>query len=115
MFILELNKRGIIEAAHDISDGGLIVAIFEMCAHSNIGAEIKDAEPHWYFSESQGRYIISVKGDNIKPLNETAREMRIDLEEVGLSGGETFIAGREHISIKSLKKLYFSGLNELLY
>jgi phosphoribosylformylglycinamidine synthase len=115
MFILELNKRGIIEAAHDISDGGLIVAIFEMCAHSNIGAKIKDAEPHWYFSESQGRYIISVKGDNIKTLNEAAREMRIDLEEVGLSGGETFIAGREHISLKSLKKLYFSGLNELLY
>ncbi len=115
MFILELNKRGIIEAAHDISDGGLIVAIFEMCAHSNIGAKIKDAEPNWYFSESQGRYIISVKGDNIKTLNETAREMRIDLEEVGFSGGETFIAGREHISLKSLKKLYFSGLNELLY
>ena len=115
MFILELNKRGIIEAAHDISDGGLIVAIFEMCAHSNIGTKIKDAEPHWYFSESQGRYIISVKGDNIKTLNETAREMRIDLEEVGLAGGETFIAGREHISLKSLKELYFSGLNELLY
>ena len=115
MFILELNKRGIIEAAHDISDGGLIVAIFEMCAHSNIGAEIKDAEPHWYFSEAQGRYIISVKGVNIKTLNETAREMRIDLEEVGLVGGEAFIAGREHIDLKSLKELYFSGLNELLY
>jgi len=115
MFILELNKRGIIEAAHDISDGGLIVAIFEMCAHSNIGAKIKDAEPHWYFSESQGRYIISVKSHNIKTLNETAREMRIDLEEVGLAGGETFIAGRERLSLKSLKELYFGGLNELLY
>ena len=50
-----------------------------------------------------------------KTLNETAREMRIDLEEVGLAWGETFIEGREHISLKSLKELYFSGLNELLY
>ncbi len=115
MFILEANKKGLIEGAHDISDGGLILAIFEMCIKSNIGVKIKKADPKWYFSEHQGRYIISVKGSNIKALTVAAKESKVDLTQIGIAGGIDFTIGTQSINLQSLKNLHQKGLNKLLY
>jgi phosphoribosylformylglycinamidine synthase len=66
--ILSLNEKGLLSACHDVSDGGMLVALAEMCMASQlqtIGAQIKlpdvDIPAHAYvFGEDQARYLIAV-------------------------------------------------------
>src|SRR4030088_1915061 len=62
--------RGMIHAgtatsAHDVSDGGLLIALAEMAMAGGIGAQLSAAPgsivPHAYwFGEDQARYIVTV-------------------------------------------------------
>ncbi|RWA74362.1 phosphoribosylformylglycinamidine synthase subunit PurL [Mesorhizobium sp.] len=62
-----LIASGIVTAAHDVSDGGLAVALAEMAMASGIGATIPgltgtDPIPVW-FGEDQGRYLLTLSID----------------------------------------------------
>jgi len=62
-FVRELIARGIVTAAHDLSDGGLLVAITEMALASNLGVEVDTlgkSEASYWFGESQARYLVTV-------------------------------------------------------
>ena len=54
----------LVSACHDVSDGGLLVAIAEMCLPRQVGAQIRfgsDVPNHAYaFGEDQARYVIAV-------------------------------------------------------
>jgi phosphoribosylformylglycinamidine synthase len=57
-------RRGLVQSCHDVSEGGLAVAIAEMCIASGLGADI-DSLPHddvttALFSESAGRLVVEV-------------------------------------------------------
>jgi len=54
-------QNGWIESCHDLSEGGLGVALAEMCIGGRLGANITLAEPWMLFSESLTRFIIEVK------------------------------------------------------
>ncbi len=82
IFVQELIERSVIKACHDISDGGLLVALFEMC-DNNLGCEldIKELtgdnqidENHLFFGEDQSRYVVvidsSVKENFIKKVKD---------------------------------------------
>jgi len=70
----------LISACHDISDGGLLVALAEMCLPRGLGAQVhfsRDLPAHAYaFGEDQARYIISVppeaKSEVLVRLNQSA-------------------------------------------
>src|SRR6202012_3036763 len=58
-------RAGTATAVHDISDGGLLVALAEMAMASGIGAQLLAAPasivPHAYwYGEDQARYIVTV-------------------------------------------------------
>ena len=115
MFVIHINEKNLIEAAHDVSDGGLILAVLEMCLHSNTGIKLKDTDPESYFSEAQGRYVISVKESNVQELKRQAKKNNIGIEEIGVVGGDKFVLAEASIDLKSLEKLYFTSLDKLLY
>ena len=56
---------GLIDAVHDISDGGLLVALAEMVMTGQCGAKIalpdSDTLHGWAFGEDQARYILAVR------------------------------------------------------
>jgi len=71
-FVRDLIARGSISAAHDVSDGGEIVAVVEMALAANMGASVNWASELYsnyetqpftgtaaIFGESQGRYIVT--------------------------------------------------------
>ena len=63
-FVRALIAEGIATAAHDVSDGGLLVALAEMAIASGIGAELDAAPlaPHaFWFGEDQARYVVTVR------------------------------------------------------
>src|SRR5207247_10578894 len=56
---------GTATAVHDLSDGGLLIALAEMAIASAIGAQLLSAPTAmvpqaWWFGEDQGRYIVTV-------------------------------------------------------
>jgi len=66
--IQTLISNGIVNAVHDISDGGLLVALAEMALAGNIGVSLNTAlNTEQAFGENQGRYIVTAKaGINIE-------------------------------------------------
>ena len=68
LVVQEIISKKLVNSVHDISSGGILVTLAEMCINSNIGAEIKmprnDIDMHEYlFGEDQSRYIIEVDKD----------------------------------------------------
>ena len=65
-FVRKLIEAGHVDTVHDISDGGLLVALAEMAMAGNIGAEILAPESScegflgYYFGEDQARYLLAV-------------------------------------------------------
>ena len=67
---MQANKKNLVESAHDISDGGMLVALTECLIGTEFGADIGleklgnlslNAK---LFAESHSRFIVSVKPEN---------------------------------------------------
>ena len=66
-FVMDAIKQKLITSAHDVGEGGILVAISEMCMSGNLGIiiEIETNFPHGYFfAEDQSRYLIEVSPNN---------------------------------------------------
>ena len=94
-FVRGLILSGEATSCHDLSDGGLAVALAEMAMASGIGATI--AQPDGsdatasFFGEDQGRYLVSValdaQGSELDALTAKAREAGVSCLWIGTTGG----------------------------
>jgi phosphoribosylformylglycinamidine synthase subunit PurL len=114
-FVRAMIMEGAATAVHDVSDGGLLVALAEMAMASGIGAVLEapqDIPAHAYwFGEDQGRYVITVRGDAIKDVLELANFGFIPVCRIGATGGKAFaIAGERPIAVTQLKESFESWL-----
>jgi phosphoribosylformylglycinamidine synthase subunit PurL len=110
-FVRSLIEQGIATAVHDVSDGGLAVALAEMAVASGIGCEAQlpyacDPIPVW-FGEDQGRYIVTVPaaGDGFthREIVDQAREAGVAAPWIGITGGaELKLAGARAILVADL-------------
>ena len=112
-----LIASGVVTAAHDLSDGGLAVALAEMAMASGIGADIPglaDAAPlPVWFGEDQGRYLLTVsldpQGDDFASLLRAAEAAGVSAVWVGTTGGaELKLGGARAIPVAELKAAHES-------
>ena len=98
-------------AVHDISSGGLLVALSEMCFFEKIGANIKISQNkvnlHEYlFGEDQSRYIIEVKEENKHKVSNILKENSIYFDIIGKTQKENIeINNKLSIKVVELNKL----------
>ena len=82
---------GLIDAAHDISDGGLMVAMAEMVMSGQCGAKIalpdSDTLHGWAFGEVQARYIVSVR--DVAAFSALCEDAGVDAVQIGETISET--------------------------
>jgi len=83
---LILNK--LVNSVHDISAGGIIVALSEMCISGKIGAKIKlpqnNIDSHEYlFGEDQSRYLIEINENNKDKVSNILQKNGIYFEVIG--------------------------------
>jgi phosphoribosylformylglycinamidine synthase len=95
-FVRHLIEQGLVNAVHDVADGGLLVALAEMALAGGIGAELDPAiqlrNAAGWFGEDQGRFIVTVAdpaGSTIVGLAEAAG---VHFGLLGFVGGQS-IAG----------------------
>ena len=89
-FVRMQIAAGNVRACHDVSDGGLLVAVAEMCMASGIGARLsagpRDIPGHAYwFGEDQGRYVLAV-ADSTQIIR-AAEGAGVPAARIGHSGG----------------------------
>jgi phosphoribosylformylglycinamidine synthase len=105
---------GTATAVHDVSDGGLLIALAEMAIASGIGARLLAAPasivPHAYwFGEDQARYIVTVAESDAGLVLAKMRGAGVPCARIGTTGGEVIaIAGEAPIPVDALKTRFES-------
>jgi phosphoribosylformylglycinamidine synthase len=90
-FVRTLIGEGVATAVHDVSDGGLLVALAEMAMASDIGADLDRAPlaAHaFWFGEDQGRYVVTVKASLAERTMQRARAAGVPVRQLGFTGGD---------------------------
>ena len=112
-FVRSLIDDGAVTAAHDISDGGLLVALAEMAMASGIGAVLEasselPAHAFW-FGEDQARYVVTAKNADV--VVQRAKAAAVPLTRLGATGGSVLaLAGERPVAVADLKKRFESWL-----
>ena len=75
-FILDLFNKTLISGAHDVSDGGIALALCELAIVNGLGFRIIEGSLEYFFNETQGRYIISINPSKEKQLINLAKEKK---------------------------------------
>ncbi|WP_127588449.1 phosphoribosylformylglycinamidine synthase subunit PurL [Paenibacillus koleovorans] len=91
--VLKSIQSGLVASAHDVSDGGLAVALAESCISGRRGASVDFATSlradHALFSESQSRILLSAKPEKAAALREALVGAGVPVAELGRVGGST--------------------------
>ena len=109
-FIRSVIEKKLAQSVHDVSDGGIALAIAEMCMAGTLGAKISTnltgAERIKYlFGEDQARYIIEIKKDDLNSLVQMAKEQEISMNQLGSTNLEQFAIDEIKISVDEMIKL----------
>jgi phosphoribosylformylglycinamidine synthase len=118
-FVRSLITESAVSACHDVSDGGLYVAVAEMALSGKIGASIVPPESverdqglplhAWLFGEDQARYVVTTAAaDGLLAL---ARKAGVPALVIGTTGGGTLtVPGADAISLETLAQAQESWL-----
>jgi len=92
-FVRALIDEGQVNAAHDLSDGGLLIAVAEMAIASGIGATLEaapsDTPAHaFWFGEDQARYVVTAAAGQVDALLSRARAAGVPVSRLGVTGGD---------------------------
>jgi phosphoribosylformylglycinamidine synthase II len=114
--VLAAIQGGLIKSAHDLSEGGLAVALAECCISGRLGVQMEQSglalrADLFLFSESQSRIIVSCAPDKIDALQLHLVEAGVPITRLGFVGGEALevtLDGRKVIgcSIEDLESTW---------
>ena len=106
--VLNLINKNLVEAAHDISSGGLILALSEMSIESKIGVKIEKPKKlrnltEYFFGEDQSRYVLEISKKNLLKVEEMLKSNNIYYENIGSTQNDYFeVEGEMKTNINDL-------------
>ena len=117
-FLREAVQSGLLNSAHDISEGGLAVTIAECCIMDNEkihGAKASFSSPmrndFALFAEGGGRVVVSFDSVNADRVISLARSKSLPIKNIGVVGGKKLeLNGILNIDVQELATIYFSVL-----
>ncbi len=118
--IRQLIRSKHVSAVHDISDGGLLVAVAEMCLAGDIGVQLDAAgsglPPHAvWFGEDQGRYVVEADPRHVETISAACRDAGVNLRTIGQVGGQVIDLGNgEALSLSDLRAAHESWLPDYM-
>lgn len=116
--VAELIKEGVIESAHDVSEGGLFITLIESCFNRNLGIDVvatdsnirKDA---YWFGEAQSRVVVSVQPAKVAAFKRVLGNH--PYEELGIvTPGAVEVEGQNWGTVLSWKETYNNAIHNLL-
>ena len=113
-FILDLFYKKLISSAHDVSDGGIALALCELAIVNGLGFRIIEGSLEYFFNETQGRYIISINPSNEKQLIHLAKEKKVTLNKLGVAEGTTLSFGSNILQLDHAINLYDNAISNMM-
>jgi len=123
--LLELIRRGLVESAHDCSDGGLAVALAESAFPLGVGAQVGMAGRGLpaevvLFGEDASRVLISCDPQNLEPIRKIALEYKVAADAIGQTVPENLqisIDGKTVVlaAVSELRLVWDSALERALH
>jgi phosphoribosylformylglycinamidine synthase len=108
-FVRTLIVSGQVDTAHDISDGGLLVAVAEMGIAGNRGAMLEPGSIAHLFGEDQARYVIAAPPGEAARLLTAAKNAGVSATQVGVTGGDRLeVTGGGTIALAALNSAHES-------
>ena len=110
--VRKLILSGAIESCHDLSDGGLLVALAEMAMARGVGATLEGppegAPAHgFWFGEDQARYVLACDERAAQGVLEALAGAGVPARRIGLTGGDALnIGGEAAISVSDLSRAH---------
>ena len=109
--IQTLISKKLVNSVHDISSGGILVTLVEMCISGKIGAKINipqnNINPHEYlFGEDQSRYLIETTEKNKKEVCKILEKNSVYYEIIGITQKDSLDLDKEfNINLSELTEL----------
>ena len=119
-YVRKLIRMRRVNAAHDLSDGGLAIAACEMAFTNNIGVSLAGppnmTKHHaWLFGEDQARYLLAVDEYSVNPIISTAKDKGMSAQIVGKIGGDRIsAAGAFDVSLAGLREKHEAWLPDFM-
>ena len=116
--VLNIINLGLANSVHDVSNGGLIVALSEMAMSSDYGIRIEKPKKirnpiEYFFGEDQGRYIVEINKDNLIKVEKVLKKNDIYYELIGITQKKYFeIEGLIKLDINDLFKINSRWYNQ---
>jgi phosphoribosylformylglycinamidine synthase subunit PurL len=114
--VLGLIQSQTVNAAHDLSDGGLATALAEMAIHSGKGANVsvKPLGVDLYevlYSEAQSGILITIAQEKLPSFEKSVSGSGVNVVKLGLvNGTELVIDTGVKLSVKQLSEVYESAI-----
>jgi phosphoribosylformylglycinamidine synthase len=116
--MLDAAAAGLLRSAHDVAEGGMLVALAECCLLGGIGVRCAGLAAHGdldlanaFFGESQGRYLVSAGSRAMPELQTLARRHRVELLLLGLAGGDSLeFEGQLKVGLPRLRAAWENAL-----
>ncbi|MEE9551190.1 MAG: phosphoribosylformylglycinamidine synthase subunit PurL [Candidatus Binatia bacterium] len=119
---LKAIEKGILRSAHDVSEGGLAVALVECCVAGpgralGVWIELREMmrTDALLFGESQSRIIVSIEGKKLNRLREIAEKEGAPMHVIGEVGGTRFVVQPMiRLQVEELKTIWGNALEKRL-
>ncbi|MBV7533586.1 phosphoribosylformylglycinamidine synthase subunit PurL [Chitinophaga sp. sic0106] len=123
--VSKLNKAGVLQSAHDVSEGGLFISVFESAIPNGLGFEIRTNDNFrtdaFLFGESQSRVIVSIRPEDKEKFDAVihtiidATDISIRAEKIGVVKGDTIVVDNEVWGkVAEWKRIYNTAVEEHL-
>jgi phosphoribosylformylglycinamidine synthase len=118
-FVRGLISAGRVTTVHDVSDGGLAVALTEMAMSSGIGATVStpkvSSRTAFWFGEDQARYVLAVPAGDVERIVSEAKLAGVPVQTLGQTGGTAVrFDNEEPVSVAALKATHEEWLPKLM-
>ncbi|WP_438487250.1 phosphoribosylformylglycinamidine synthase subunit PurL [Streptomyces sp. S186] len=109
--LISASRDGMIDAAHDLSDGGLVQAVVESCLHGGKGARLvvpDGLDPFVFlFSESAGRAIVAVPRSEELRFTDMCGARGLPATRIGVVDGEELaVQGQFTLPLAELREAH---------
>jgi phosphoribosylformylglycinamidine synthase len=117
--LVSASRDGMIDAAHDLSDGGLVQALVESCLKGGRGARLivpDGLDPFVFlFSESAGRAIVSVPRSEELRFTDMCGVRGLPATRIGVVDGDAIeVQGQFSVSLAELREVHEATIPALL-
>ena len=118
--VLKMINEKLVESCHDISLGGILVAISKMCIKSKKGFKLNQLKGlvnkfEYFFGEDQARYLIEISKENLSKVDKILKQNSVHYDELGSVIDKNIELSDEiKLSIDDLEKNYKNWLRKYM-